>query len=602
VFFLIRKLSEEVIRLIAAGEVVEGPWSVVKELMENSLDAGATRVEVSLKGGGLDEITVRDDGCGMTEAEAALVFDRHTTSKIEATGDLDRITTLGFRGEALAAIAAVSSVTLVTKPPGELLGAKVVVRAGKVGEPTAEGAPDGTTVTVTDLFKNVPAREKFAGGKAAEGRKATEQFRRVALAQTTPELKLTSGGRLQYACAGNAGVRERVGEVLGWESLDYLLSFEYENDGVRVYGYVSRPGTSWARAGRVYTIINRRPARSRPVFQGLMAVYAGRVEKGRYPTAVLYVDIDAGRLDVNVHPRKEEVRFDDEDAIYRVVMGAVTEAMGRYKPVVTVGAFVGGYTPDTKKDAYALLVSPEVRDAVEDYVRRRGLVRKPDGGPVRERSLDLGGEVAGVRVAEPAAPTRTAINGNEIKVLGQLYNKYIIADTGAGLVVIDQHTAHERVIYERLKAASGAGSVVGQRLLVPVTFTLDRGELELLEALTDDFDGLGFELEAFGGDTYAVKSHPADLLPADAGEFVRGVLDDFVERGGKPGAPQARDRLLRSVACRAAVMAGDPLGPEEMEALVADLLATDSSTICPHGRPTMVDLPDRVLDRLFKRN
>ncbi|UCE27743.1 MAG: ATP-binding protein [Candidatus Coatesbacteria bacterium] len=184
---MIRKLTEDVIRLIAAGEVVEGPWSVVKELMENSLDAGASRVEVFLKGGGLDEITVRDDGCGMTEAEVALVFDRHTTSKIEEAGDLDRITTLGFRGEALAAIAAVSNVTLITKPPGELLGTKVVVSAGEVGEQTPEGAPDGTTVTVRNLFKNVPAREKFAGGKTTEGRKAMEQFRRVALAQTEPE-------------------------------------------------------------------------------------------------------------------------------------------------------------------------------------------------------------------------------------------------------------------------------------------------------------------------------------------------------------------------------------------------------------------------------
>jgi DNA mismatch repair protein MutL len=594
---MIRKLSEDVIRLIAAGEVVEGPWSVVKELMENSLDAGASRVEVSLKGGGLDEITVRDDGCGMNEVEATLAFERHTTSKVKNAGDLDRITTLGFRGEALAAIAAVSTVTLVTKPPGELLGTKLVVGGGKSGEPTAEGAPDGTTVTVADLFKNVPAREKFAGGKTVEGRKATEQFRRIALARAVPELKLTSGGRLQYACAGNAGVRERVGEVLGWESLEYLLPFEYEAEGVRAYGYVSRPGTSWGRAGRVYTIINRRSARSRPVFNGLMGAYAGRLEKGRYPTAVVYLDVDAGRLDVNVHPRKEEVRFEDEDAIYRAVMAAVAEAVGPYKPAVPVGAFIGGDTSETEAAGYALRVSPEVREAVEGYVGRHGLVRLPVSGPVGGGASDLEGENARLSVAKPAGSA-----GAPAKVLGQLYNKYIIAETGAGLVVIDQHAAHERVIYERLGNASGAGSVAGQKLLVPATFTLDRGEVELLDALTDDFTELGFELEAFGGDTYAVKSHPADLKPADVGEFVRGVLDDFVERGGKPGVPEARDRLLKSVACRAAVMAGDPLEPEEMVVLIDDLLATDNPTICPHGRPTMVDLPDRVLDRLFKRN
>jgi DNA mismatch repair protein MutL len=599
---MIRKLTEDVIRLIAAGEVVEGPWSVVKELMENSLDAGASRVDVLLKGGGLDEITVRDDGCGMTEAEVALAFERHTTSKIGDADDLDRITTLGFRGEALTAIAAVSNVTVVTKPPGELLGNKLTVRGGKISEPTAEGAPDGTTVTVRDLFKNVPAREKFAGAKAAEGRKATEQFRRIALARPAPELKLTSNGRLLYTCSGNAGVRERVGEILGWEELEYLLPLEYEGGGARLYGYVSKPGMSWARTGRIYTIINNRPARSRPVFRGLMAGYRGRLEKGRYPIALLYLDVGPEQVDVNVHPRKEEVRFSDEDAIYRAVMAAVAEAVEPYRPVVPAEAFVsGGKQLGTEKKEGGLRVSGEVQDAVEGYVRSHGLVTVPDNGIPDEGYTYSGGDVS-VNVTGPAALAELAAGGEEIKVLGQLYSKYIIADTGAGLVVIDQHTAHERVIYERLKKATETGKVPGQKLLVPETVRFNRDEVELIEALIEDFAELGFELEAFGGDTYAVKSHPADLESKDVGAFIRSVFDDFAERGGKPGVPEVRDRLLKSVACRAAVMAGDPLEPEEMAALLEELLTTADSTVCPHGRPTMVDLPDRVLDRLFKRN
>jgi DNA mismatch repair protein MutL len=600
---MIRKLTEDVIRLIAAGEVVEGPWSVVKELMENSLDAGASRVEVLLKGGGLDEITVRDDGCGMTEAEVVLAFDRHTTSKIGGADDLDRITTLGFRGEALAAIAAVSNVTVVTKPAGELLGSKLTVRGGKTGEPTAEGAPDGTTVTVRNLFKNVPAREKFAGGKTAEGRKAAEQFRRIALARTGPEMKLTSNGRLLYACAGNSGTRERVGEILGWDELEYLLPLEYEAGDVRFYGYVSKPGKSWAGTGRIYSIINGRPARSRPVFRGLMAGYGGRLEKGRYPTAVVYLEICTEKVDVNVHPRKEEVRFADEDAIYRAVMGAVSEVVEPYRPVVPAGAFVGGDGRQltTGQEESALGVSAEIREAVEGYAVRHGLITIPDD-EISDERYGYPGDVGVVNVTGPGVPAELAAGGKEIKVLGQLYNKYVIADTGAGLIVIDQHTAHERVIYERLKKAAETGKIPGQRLLVPETVRLGRGEVELLEYMIEDFAELGYELEAFGGDTYAVKSRPAELKSKDVGEFIRGVLDDFVERGGKPGVPEIRDRLLKSIACRAAVMAGDPLAPEEMAALVEGLLTAECAAVCPHGRPTMVDLPDRVLDRLFGRN
>jgi DNA mismatch repair protein MutL len=600
---MIHKLTEDVIRLIAAGEVVEGPWSVVKELMENSLDAGASRVEVLLKGGGLDEITVHDDGCGMTEAEVSLAFERHTTSKIGGADDLDRITTLGFRGEALAAIAAVSNVTVITKPPGELLGSKLTVRGGKISGPTAEGAPDGTTVTVRSLFKNVPAREKFAGGKIAEGRKAAEQFRRIALARTGPEMKLTSNVRLLYACAGNSGIRERVGEILGWGELDYLLPLEYEAGDVRFYGYVSRPGKSWAGTGRIYSIINGRPARSRPVFRGLMAGYGGRLEKGRYPTAVVYLEIGTEQVDVNVHPRKEEVRFADEDAIYRVVMEAVSEVVEPYRPVVTAGVFVGGDGRQlaTGKEESAFRVSAEIRETVEGYAVRHGLITIPDG-EIPEEGYDFPGDVGVVNVMGPGATAELATGGKEIKVLGQLYNKYVIADTGAGLIVIDQHTAHERVIYERLKKAAETGNIPGQRLLVPETVRLGRDEVELVEDVLEDFAELGYELEAFGGDTYAVKSRPADLKSKDVGEFIRGVLDDFVERGGKPGVPEVRDRLLKSIACRAAVMAGDPLAPEEMAALVEGLLTAECPAVCPHGRPTMVDLPDHVLDRMFGRN
>lgn len=600
---MIHKLTEDVIRIIAAGEVVEGPWSVVKELMENSLDAGASRIDVLLKGGGLDEITVRDDGCGMTEAEVALAFERHTTSKIGDADDLDNIATLGFRGEALAAIAAVSNVTVVTKPPGELLGSKLTMRGGKINGPTAEGAPDGTAVTVRDLFKNVPAREKFAGGKTAEGRKAAEQFRRIALARTGPEMKLTSNGRLLYACARNSGTRERVGEILGWDELEYLLPLEYEAGDVRFHGYLSRPGKSWAGTGRIYSIINGRPARNRPVFRGLMAGYGGRLEKGRYPTAVIYLEIGAEQVDVNVHPRKEEVRFADEDAIYRVVMEAVSEVVEPYLPVVPAGAFVSGDGRQLAagKEESTLRVSAEIREAVEGYAVRHGLITIPDGEISYERYGNSSGP-ARVSVMAPATPAELAAGGKEIKVLGQLYNKYVIADTGAGLIVIDQHTAHERVIYERLKKAAEAGKVPGQRLLVPETVRLSRDEVELIEDMLDDFAELGYELEAFGGDTYAVKSRPADLKSKDVGEFIRGVLDDFVERGGKPGVPEIRDRLLKSIACRAAVMAGDPLTPEEMAALVEGLLTAECPAVCPHGRPTMVDLPDRVLDRLFGRD
>ncbi len=587
----VRKLDEETIALIAAGEVVEGPWSVVKELVENSVDAGARRVDVSVDGGGFKEIKVGDDGCGMGEDDLALAFERYATSKVARPEDLDAVATLGFRGEALPAIAAVSRVTVYTRAEGEPTGLKAEVAAGAV-DVSREGAPPGTTVIVRDLFYNVPARRKFAGRPASEWRRAAEAFKRLALARLQPAFSLTKDRRLQYATSSNAAARQRVGEVLGWELLDQLIPVAARRGDFSLEAYLSPASTSYGTTGNVYTVVNGRPARARPVFKGVMSAYDGRLERGRYPLVVLYLDVPAEAVDVNVHPRKEEVRFADEAAAFEFVSSALREELARAGVAVKPAVFE---MPSRETPPRAPEVEAAIREKVEGYLKRHGLWPEGmfSGVGSGEGRAEAAAAPGGVAVAERAP------DAGSVEVLGQLDDTYVIVRRGGDLVVVDQHTAHERVIYDRLVRAAGAGG--RQELLMPVTVSLGAAAAADLRPCLQTLNDLGFEVEEFGGDAFVLRGHPNDVRVGDVEKFLTRVVEDFVQEGRPAELERRREAVLKGVACHGAVRAGERLDLAEMAALVRDLFTSPAADVCPHGRPTMVNLAARDLARLFRR-
>jgi DNA mismatch repair protein MutL len=585
----VRKLDESMVGLIAAGEVVEGPWSVVKELLENSLDAGARRLDVSVDGGGFQEIKVTDDGCGMDADDVVMAFERYATSKVARPEDLEAVTTLGFRGEALPAIAAVSRVTVYTRAGGDAVGLKGVVAGGGV-KVAPEGAPGGTTVVVKDLFYNVPARRKFAGQPATEWRRAAEVFKRLALAQRAPTFSLTKDRRLQYTASGGADARQRIGDILGWELLERLVPVNAESDAFSLEAYLSPAAVTYGTTGNIYTIVNGRPARGKPIFKAVMSAYEGRLERGRYPLAVLYFTLPEKDVDVNVHPRKEEVRFAAEAAVFDFVSRALREGLARAGVAVTASSF-----GSARREAVAAAprVTAEIREAVEGYLERRGLWPREGAraaGPEPEVAF---GEAAG----RTDAFDRRA--GDEsVEVLGQLNDTYIIARRGGDLVVVDQHTAHERVVYDRL--VSTEGRVGRQELLMPVTVSLGTAAAADLRACLPVLNELGFDVQEFGGDAFVVRSHPNNLRVRNLEEFLGRVVADFAEEG-RPAAEARREAVRKSIACQGAVKAGERLEAGEMTALLRDLFASASPDVCPHGRPTMVNLAARELERLFRR-
>jgi DNA mismatch repair protein MutL len=526
----------------------------------------------------------------MDGADVALAFERYATSKVNRPQDLDAVGTLGFRGEALPAIAAVSRVTVYTRTAADATGVKAVVAEGAV-TCAPEGAPPGTTVVVSDLFYNVPARRKFAGQPASEWRRAAEAFKRLALAQLRPTFSLRKDRRLQYTASGGADARQRLGDLLGWELLDRLVPVAAANGVYALEAYLSPATMTYGTTANIYTIVNGRPARGKPVFKAVMSAYEGRLERGRYPLAVVYLTLPREEVDVNVHPRKEEVRFAAEAAVFDFAVRALREALAGAGVAVRAASFAA--PPPVSSAAAAPAVRAEIREAVEGYLERQGLWPGPRG-PRAPAKADV---KAGA--APAGAPACGGFGRDEaVEVLGQLANTYIIVRRGRDLVVVDQHTAHERVIYERLLKARGEAG--RQELLLPVTVSPGPAAATDLRAYLPALNELGFEVDDFGGDTFLVRSHPNDLRVGDLGEFLAGVVTDIAEEG-RPAADVRREAVLKSVACHGAVKAGTRLEADEMAALVGDLFASAAPDVCPHGRPTMVNLGARELERLFRR-
>jgi DNA mismatch repair protein MutL len=604
----IEKLPQSVVNRIAAGEVVERPASVVKELLENALDAGPTRIDVELEQGGVALVRVVDDGCGIAAEELPLAVAAHATSKLRTADDLDRIGTLGFRGEALASIGEVARLTIRSRQAGQA-GATLTVDGGRVGEVMPDGCAVGTAVEVRQLFGNVPARRAFLRAAQTEWSHASEAFVRTALGHPGIAFTLahqpsaSTRPRRVHDLPMAASWRERIAGLFGHDLADGLLEIEADDGEIGVTGYVGRPEHDMASGRLQHLFVAGRPFRDRSILHAVQEAYRGLLLSGRQPIAFLRFDLPPDAVDVNVHPAKMEVRFREPARLYRLVLSALRTRF------LTDGTTTRLVPPPAASHASAAPTTPifpewspsrgspvtDHRPTPFDHSERRAVADPwPPVAPA----------AAGVTEMPPAWETDLAeppMAAGAARAV-QMHDRYIVVESHDGIEVIDQHALHERVLYERLKASVAAGGLEVQPLLVPERVELPPAELELVQEHSAALEQAGMRVEPFGGATVIVTSKPALAGDAPARELVREVLDRLAAAaaGGTP-AGLLVDEVLHGLACKAAIKAGNRLSQAEVDALVRDRRLVPESHHCPHGRPTSLTLSRRDLDRQFRR-
>jgi DNA mismatch repair protein MutL len=565
----IHRLSDDLINKIAAGEVVERPASVVKELVENALDAGARNIGVEIEAGGRSLIRVRDDGAGMSREDAVLAVERHATSKLTALADLETVATHGFRGEALPSIASVSHLIVRTRDESGPAGTEVEVRHGKEVRVRDVGHPRGTTVEVLDLFGGVPARRKFLRSDATEAAHVAEAVTLLALARPDAGFVLTSGGRPVLEAPAVDGLASRLFQLFGSGALEALVPVDGAEAWARVSGLVSRPDAPAGRRGSLRLFVNGRPVRDRAISRALSEAYRAAGVRDPRSQAFLFLEVPPHMVDVNVHPAKTEVRFADGRVVWSAVSGAVRAALS------------GGSrsAPHAHVD--------RVQEAAEQYVATHQESSTPTSGGLW---------------AEPAARQESLLPEGLSTVLGQHRATYIVATDGEELLLVDQHTAHERVRFERILAGLAARTVESQILLAPLVVTLPPRLRPLVDEHAEALRALGFDAEAFGGGSTRIRALPALLGARDPGAALEGILRDLAERDAADWVvPAGRDRLAATLACHSAVRAGQTLAAATMLSIVRDLATTAHPTLCPHGRPTSVRIPREDVSRWFGR-
>ena len=582
----IRQLPAHLVNQIAAGEVVERPASVVKELIENSLDAGARAVFVDLEGGGSKLIRVRDDGSGIVGDEVTLALARHATSKITDLADLDAIASLGFRGEALPSIASVARLTLRSRAAGADSAWQVEAQDGALKDPVPCAHPAGTTVEVRDLFYNTPGRRRFLKSERTEYQHADKWLRRLALARPDVAFTVTHNGRnvLQLpAAADRDGQRQRLALVCGDAFATQADFMEHDSDGLALAGWLASPTFNRSQPDLQFWYVNGRSIADRTLSHAVRHAYRDVMFHGRHPAYVLYLSIEPASVDANAHPAKHEVRFRDGRRVHGLVSQAIGQAIAAARP------------------------GSETRAPVTTFVRSAGLhaqvgmpLTAPRPAEIREAiGLYRAAHGASAAAAAPAPPTE------ETPPLGfaiaQLAGIYILAENASGLVVVDMHAAHERIVYEKLKAAFDDGALVRQPLLVPVSIEVSSREASLAEDSANAFERLGLVLARSGPVTIVVREVPALLRQADVEALVRDVLSDLAESGASDRLVQRRDELLATMACHHSMRAHRAMTVPEMNALLREMESTERSGQCNHGRPTWTSVSLAELDRLFLR-
>ena len=641
----IQILSPHLADLIAAGEVVERPASVVKELVENAFDAGARTVTVELRGGGATYLRVTDDGCGMTPEDAGIAFLRHATSKLHDAQGLEAIGTMGFRGEALAAISAVSHITLTTRRRGAPGGTHMTLDAGEIQDMYETGCPEGTTMIVRDLFYNTPARRKFLKTDRAEGAACAAAALRCALGRPDVSVRCIRDGEELFFSPGDNKLDSCVYSLLGRELAKTLLPCEGEVDGVRVHGFISSPAAGRGSRAQQHFFCNGRWIRSAALQAALEQAYRNTLLVGRFPACVLYVELSCAAVDVNVHPAKTEVKFSHERAVFDAVYyGARAALEAEKEPVATLSKTAAKPEPAPKADPFV----PAAPKAAPAAAQRPPAPAAPTFAPARtyaptapaEEALSFRSPTASAfsapRVTPPPVftpPARTAPAAQPVpkpvvqgvqtalepepaeqetpsplaravppetppaRLIGEAMHTYILVEKGDTLILIDKHAAHERINFDRLR--QNPADIPSQTLLEPLPFTPDASDAEVLQQHGDTLAELGFTLEPFGRSDYILRGVPAQIDAGDALPALEEICAQL-RHGAHTDAQAVRDEVLKTVACKAAIKAGWQTEPEELLRL-ADAVCAGEVKYCPHGRPVAVTLTRRELDKLFKR-
>ncbi|MBR6256158.1 MAG: DNA mismatch repair endonuclease MutL [Lachnospiraceae bacterium] len=656
----IHLLDNSTIDKIAAGEVVERPASIVKELVENAMDSGADAITVEIKGGGIDYIRVTDNGCGISAEDMPNAFLRHATSKIISIDDLNSLNSMGFRGEALASIASVCKVTMITKCAGELMGHKLEVNGSVAGEIEDIGAPEGTTVIAAHLFYNTPVRRKFLKTAAAEGNTIAELMERLALARPDISYKFVQNGNTRFMTSGSGDLKEVIHRIYGREAAKTIVPVSCEIDGIRIDGYLGSPAMNRPNRNFENYFLNRRYIKSDIISRGIEEGYKGYMMQHKFPFCVLHINIDSTCIDVNVHPSKMDVRFSDKEAVFDGISKGVADTLheqemipkaegeGNIKPEIVEAPepFEKSRTKELKEETTAAYDEPEKpvvtvseeNDNVDESVDRNGyyvdqLSHGNDDRDIFDINFDDADDKAFVvdlkakpdTAAISAAvktekqpipedpwknatqlsmlPTERVISANARKqynLLGCVFNTYWIFSYQDKIYFVDQHAAHEKVNYERIVKQYENNNVYVQQLAPPIIVSLSHSEAETLEEYREELSALGFNSESFGGSEVAITTVPLELYKKEPRGLFLEILNDLALRGGGK-APGVIDRVLATMACKAAVKGGDVISREEMDAVLDELLSLKNPYHCPHGRPTIFSMSRTDLEKKFKR-
>ncbi|MDE2384397.1 MAG: DNA mismatch repair endonuclease MutL [Alphaproteobacteria bacterium] len=586
----IRKLPESTINRIAAGEVLERPASAVKELVENAIDAGATRIDVVFRGGGKALIRVTDNGFGMAPEEMMLALERHATSKL-ADDELIRIETLGFRGEALPSIASVSRLSLTSHAGGSDEAHGLSVVAGAISGPAPARLEQGTEVEVRDLFYATPARLKFLKSDRSEVAEALDVMRRLALAHPSIGFTFATEDRIWLDVPEAEAAKPRVARIMGTEFMANALPVAHAGDDIRVEGFASLPTFARGSASMQFAFVNGRPVRDKLVSGAIKGAYADVLPPGRYASVVLFIDCAPSRVDVNVHPAKTEVRFRDPGFVRGLVVSAIKRALA-----------AAAVKPDTSKSFSTLSAFAGGQGAVPSNAPFNSTTPRPSALALQTAfamQLPPGGLAEGQGL-EPAAqaPLPSYPLG---MARAQIHDSYIVAQTATGLILVDQHAAHERIVYERLKRERSSGGIAVQPLLVPQVVDLDPASVATLDSLSADLAAAGLKAEAFGPGAMLVREVPAALAKANMPALLQAIVDDAADMKQANTVAERINHMLATMACHYSVRAGRPLRIDEMNALLREMEITPNAGQCNHGRPTFIALEMKDIERLFGR-